>query len=210
MAVIMSPLTSSNTDTIIEITNDALVQLKALRDAEPEPERLGLRLEVLAAPSEEFEYDLSFATVTQAAFSDEVRTIDGLKVIIPLATFEFINGATLDYSERQGLVVRNPNKPPVAEIAGLINNDDHSLAIKAVITEDVNPALDAHGGYVTFVGHDTKGVVYLTMGGGCHGCAMSKMTMLEGVQTILVDKVPGVQKVRDVTDHETGSNPYYS
>ena len=206
----MSPLTSSNTDTIIEITNDALVQLKVLRDAEPEPERLGLRLEVLTAPSEEFEYDLSFATVTQAAFSDEVRTIDGLKVIIPLATFEFINGATLDYSERQGLVVRNPNKPPVAEIEGLINNDDHSLAIKAVITEDVNPALDSHGGYVTFVGHDTEGVVYLTMGGGCHGCAMSKMTMLEGVQTILVEKVPGVQKVRDVTDHATGSNPYYS
>jgi Fe/S biogenesis protein NfuA len=210
MAVIMSPLTSSNTDTIIEITNDALVQLKVLRDAEPEPERLGLRLEVLTAPGEEFEYDLSFATVTQAAFSDEVRTISGLKVIIPLATFEFVNGATLDYSERQGLVVRNPNKPPVAEIEGLINNDDHSLAIKAVITEDVNPALDSHGGYVTFVGHDTEGVVYLTMGGGCHGCAMSKMTMLEGVQTILVEKVPGVQKVRDVTDHATGSNPYYS
>jgi Fe/S biogenesis protein NfuA len=210
MAVIMSPLTSSNTGTIIEITDDALVQLKILRDAEPEPERLGLRLEVLAAPSEEFEYDLSFATVTQAAFSDEVRTINGLKIIIPLATFEFINGATLDYSERQGLVVRNPNKPPVAAIEGLINNDDHSLAIKAVITEDVNPALDSHGGYVTFVGHDTEGVVYLTMGGGCHGCAMSKMTMLEGVQTILVEKVPGVQKVRDVTDHATGSNPYYS
>jgi Fe/S biogenesis protein NfuA len=39
---------------------------------------------------------------------------------------------------------------------------------------------------------------------------MSKMTMLEGVQTMLVEKVPGVQKVRDVTDHATGSNPYYS
>jgi Fe/S biogenesis protein NfuA len=36
------------------------------------------------------------------------------------------------------------------------------------------------------------------------------MTMLEGVQTILVDKVPGIQKVRDVTDHTAGSNPYYS
>jgi Fe/S biogenesis protein NfuA len=210
MAVTVSPLTSSNTGTIIEITDDALVQLKILRDAEPEPERLGLRLEVLTAPLGEFEYDLSFATVTQAAFSDEVRTINGLKIIIPLATFEFINGATLDYSERQGLVVRNPNKPPVAAVEGLVNNDDHSLAIKAVITEDVNPALDSHGGYVTFVGHDTEGVVYLTMGGGCHGCAMSKVTMLEGVQTILVEKVPGVQKVRDVTDHETGSNPYYS
>jgi Fe/S biogenesis protein NfuA len=201
---------SASSDTIIEITDEALVQLKVLRDAEPETDRLGLRLEVTTSLREEFEYDLSFAIVTQAVFSDEVRTINGLKIIIPLASFEFIKGATLDYSEHQGLVVRNPNKPPAATIEGLVNNDDHSLAIKAVITEDVNPALDSHGGYVTFVGHDTEGVVYLTMGGGCHGCAMSKMTMLEGVQTILVDKVPGVQKVRDVTDHTAGSNPYYS
>jgi Fe/S biogenesis protein NfuA len=201
---------SASSDTIIEITDEALVQLKVLRDAEPEADRLGLRLEVTTSLREEFEYDLSFAIVTQAVFSDEVRTINGLKIIIPLASFEFIKGATLDYSEHQGLVVRNPNKPPAATIEGLVNNDDHSLAIKAVITEDVNPALDSHGGYVTFVGHDTEGVVYLTMGGGCHGCAMSKMTMLEGVQTILVDKVPGIQKVRDVTDHTAGSNPYYS
>ncbi len=201
---------SASSDTIIEITDEALVQLKVLRDADPEADRLGLRLEVTTSLREEFEYDLSFAIITQAVFSDEVRTINGLKIIIPLASFEFIKGATLDYSEHQGLVVRNPNKPPAATIEGLVNNDDHSLAIKAVITEDVNPALDSHGGYVTFVGHDTEGVVYLTMGGGCHGCAMSKMTMLEGVQTILVDKVPGIQKVRDVTDHTAGSNPYYS
>ena len=81
---------------------------------------------------------------------------------------------------------------------------------KAVIAEDLNPALAAHDGFVTFVGHDTEGVAYLTMGGGCHGCAMSKMTMLEGVQTALIEKVPGVLKVRDITDHSMGSNPYYS
>ncbi len=206
----MSPLAPQSADTIIEITEEALVQLKILRDEEPEKERLGLRLEVMAAPGEEFKYDLSFEIVTQAAFSDEVRTIDGLKVIIPLPSFEHINGATLDYSERQGLIIRNPNKPPVAMIEGLISDDEFSAAIEAVISVEVNPALAAHGGFVTFVGHDTEGVAYLTMGGGCHGCSMSKMTMLEGVQTTLVEQVPGVLKVRDITDHTSGSNPYYS
>ena len=206
---IVSPLAPQNTDTIIEITDEALVQLKILRDEEPEKERLGLRLEVMAAPGEEFKYDLSFEIVTQAAFSDEVRTINGLKVIIPLPSFEFINGATLDYSERQGLIIRNPNKPPAALIEGLVNDDEFSAAIETVISVDVNPALASHGGFVTFVGHDTEGVAYLTMGGGCHGCSMSKMTMLEGVQTTLVEQVPGVLKVRDITDHAAGSNPYY-
>lgn len=206
----MSPLAPQNSDTIIEITEVALTQLKMLRDEEPEKERLGLRLEVIATPGEEFKYDLSFEIVTQAAFTDEVRTIDGLKVIIPLQTFEHINGATLDYSERQGLIIRNPNKPPMANIEGLVRDDELSANIEAVIATDVNPALASHGGFVTFMGHDGEGVAYLTMGGGCHGCSMSKMTMLDGVQTTLVEQVEGVLKVRDITDHTAGQNPYYS
>ena len=206
----MSPLAPQSSDTIIEITDEALAQLVTLRDEEPEKERLGLRLEVLAAPGEEFKYDLSFEIVTQAAFSDEVRTINGLKVIVPLQSYEHINGAVLDFSDRQGLIIRNPNKPPVAVIEGLVTDDETSAAVEAVIATDVNPSLAAHGGFVTFVGHDGEGIAYLTMGGGCHGCSMSKMTMLEGVQTTLVEQVPAIAKVRDITDHATGSNPYYS
>ncbi len=206
----MSPLAPQSSDTIIEITDEALAQLVTLRDEEPEKERLGLRLEVLAAPGEEFKYDLSFEIVTQAAFSDEVRTINGLKVIIPLQSYEHINGAVLDFSDRQGLIIRNPNKPPAAVIEGLVTDDETSAAVEAVIATDVNPSLAAHGGFVTFVGHDGEGIAYLTMGGGCHGCSMSKMTMLEGVQTTLVEQVPAIAKVRDITDHATGSNPYYS
>lgn len=206
----MSPLAPQSSDTIIEITDEALAQLLTLRDEEPEKERLGLRLEVIASPGEEFKYDLSFEIVTQAAFSDEVRTIGGLKIIIPLQSYEHINGAVLDYSERQGLIIRNPNKPPAAVIEGLIADDETSAAVEAVISTDINPSLAAHGGYVTFVGHDGEGVAYLTMGGGCHGCSMSKMTMLEGVQTTLVEQVPAITKVRDITDHTTGANPYYS
>lgn len=211
----MSPLAPTDSEnTIVEITEEALSQLLILRDEEPEGDRLGLRLEVIAVPGEEFKYDLSFEIITQAAFTDEVRTIgDGdkkIKVIIPLQSFEHVNGATLDYSERQGLIIRNPNKPPLVAIEGLVNDDELSASIEAIIGTDINPSLAAHGGFVTYVGHDDDGVAYLTMGGGCHGCSMSKMTMLEGVQTTLIEQVPGVTKVRDVTDHSTGANPFYS
>ena len=79
-----------------------------------------------------------------------------------------------------------------------------------MVDEQVNPALAAHGGYVTFMGHDGEGKAFLTMGGGCHGCAMSRMTMLEGVQTMIIEAVPTITKVVDATDHSTGENPYYS
>ena len=60
------------------------------------------------------------------------------------------------------------------------------------------------------MGHDGEGKAYLTMGGGCHGCSMSRMTMLEGVQTMIMEAVPTITKVLDATDHSTGENPYYT
>ena len=205
----MSPLAPQNTDTIIEITDEALVQLKILRDEEPEKERLGLRLEVMAAPGEEFKYDLSLDEFRKAAFTDEVRTHSGMKVIIPAKDVELLEGAILDYSSTGGLVIRNPNKPSAPMIEGLVNDDALSAEIEAIVATEVNPALAAHGGFVTFAGHDEAGTAYLTMGGGCHGCSMSKVTMLEGVQTTLVEKVEGIQRVRDMTDHQSGENPFY-
>jgi Fe/S biogenesis protein NfuA len=205
----VSPLVTNSAYTVIEISRDALATLISLRDEEPEKERLGLRIEVLVTPGEEFKYDLSFDVVTQAAFSDEVRTIDGLKVIIPQTSIEHLHGATLDYSERQGLIIRNPNKPPAPMIEGLVSDDELSATIEAIIGTEINPSLAAHGGFVTYVGHDGEGNAYLTMGGGCHGCSMSKVTMLEGVQSTLVEQVDGLVRVRDVTDHASGANPYY-
>ena len=50
----------------------------------------------------------------------------------------------------------------------------------------------------------------MTMGGGCHWCSMSKMTMLDGVQTMMSEAIEGIDQVRDLTDHTTCANPFYS
>jgi Fe/S biogenesis protein NfuA len=106
--------------------------------------------------------------------------------------------------------MRNPNRPAAIQLGTLVTTDDLALAIRSIVDEQVNPALAAHGGYVTFIGHDGDGKAYLTMGGGCHGCSMSRMTMLEGVQTMIMESVPTITKVVDATDHSTGENPYYT
>ncbi len=209
----VSPLAPENTSTanptIITISEAALEELLKLRDAEEDAASLGLRLEIVSGPGEDFRYDLSLDEFRKAAFTDEVRTHSGLKVIIPAKDIELLNDAVLDYSSSAGLVIRNPNKPLAPVVEGLVTGDELSAEIEAVISVDVNPALAAHGGFVTFVGHDEEGTAYLTMGGGCHGCSMSRMTMLEGVQTTLVEKVAGVERVRDLTDHASGENPFY-
>ena len=213
----MSPL-AAETDvpaaTIVTITPEALRELVALREQEPDGDRLGLRLEIASGPGEDFRYDLSFDVVAQAPLSDDIRTHDGddgarLKVIIPARDVDRLRGATLDHTPTQGLVIRNPNRPEVPKVEGLTSDDALSAQIEAVVSTEVNPALAAHGGFVTYVGHDGNGTAYLTMGGGCHGCSMSRMTMLDGVQTMLVEQVEGVERVKDLTDHATGENPFY-
>jgi Fe/S biogenesis protein NfuA len=206
----VSPLSApADTEQIISITAAAHEEIVQMRDAEPETDRLGLRLEVVSEPGQEFRYDLSFEITTKAAFTDEVRTHDGLKVIIPAKDIELLRGATLDHTPAQGLVLRNPNRPAPVVVDGLVNGDELSAEIEALVSAEVNPALAAHGGFVTFVGHDNEGTAFLTMGGGCHGCSMSRMTMLDGVQTMIVEQVEGIDRVKDLTDHATGENPYY-
>jgi len=205
----LAPQSTTEVSSIITITDDALAELVKLRDSEEDASSLGLRLEIVSGPGEEFKYDLSLDEFRKAAFTDEVRTHSGMKVIIPAKDVELLEGAILDYSSTGGLVIRNPNKPSVPVIEGLVNDDALSAEIEAIVATEVNPALAAHGGFVTFAGHDEAGTAYLTMGGGCHGCSMSKVTMLEGVQTTLVEKVEGIQRVRDMTDHQSGENPFY-
>jgi Fe/S biogenesis protein NfuA len=36
------------------------------------------------------------------------------------------------------------------------------------------------------------------------------MTMMDGVQSMLVDKVEAIERVKDLTDHSTGENPFYA
>lgn len=195
---------------IITVTPEALEHLRELRDGEDDGDKLGLRLAIASDPGEDFRYDLSFEEFLTAAFTDEVRTHDGLKVIIPGDDVELLAGATLDFTSAQGLVIRNPNRPAAPAVEGLTADDALSAEIEALVATEVNPALAAHGGFVTYVGHDGEGTAYLTMGGGCHGCSMSKMTMLDGVQTMLVEAIDGVERVKDLTDHSTGENPFYS
>ncbi len=201
---------SAASEPIVTVTPDAIEYLLEMRDEEPDADQLGLRLAIASAPGEEFRYDLSFDEYLKAAFTDEVRTHDGLKLIIPADDVELLTGATLDHTSAQGLVIRNPNRPAAPDVEGLTNDDELSAEVEAMVAGEVNPALAAHGGFVTYVGHDGEGTAYLTMGGGCHGCSMSKMTMLDGVQTMLSEAIDGIDRVRDLTDHTTGENPYYS
>jgi Fe/S biogenesis protein NfuA len=81
--------------------------------------------------------------------------------------------------------------------------------LQKLLDESVNPAVGMHGGYVELL--DVKeSTVYLRLSGGCQGCGAADVTLKQGIERLIFDEVPEVTEVLDVTDHGSGSNPYYT
>jgi Fe/S biogenesis protein NfuA len=55
-----------------------------------------------------------------------------------------------------------------------------------------------------------EGIVVVRMMGGCQGCGMANVTLRQGIEAALKRSIPGVQGIRDITDHSAGANPYIS
>ncbi len=82
-------------------------------------------------------------------------------------------------------------------------------AVGKLITEEINPAVASHGGFVSLI--DVRGnTVYLELGGGCQGCGMAHITLKQGIERAIRDKIPGVGEVLDTTDHAAGTNPFFA
>lgn len=79
--------------------------------------------------------------------------------------------------------------------------------LEILFDEQVRPALAAHGGNVEIVDIDNN-VLFLRLQGGCQGCSSSSATLKQGIQTLVKQNFPEITDVVDVTDHQSGENPY--
>jgi Fe/S biogenesis protein NfuA len=82
--------------------------------------------------------------------------------------------------------------------------------INYILYNEVNPQLAAHGGEVSLVEIAEGPVAVLKFGGGCQGCGMVDATLKHGVERSLLEQLPELKEVRDVTDHSKRENAYYS
>ena len=199
------------TEPVITVTDDALAQILELKAKETDGDELCLRIEVVGTQGVDYLYDLAFATLDEAVEGDSVATTGDLPVIVPAASVSKLMGATLDLptGDQPGLVLRNPNRPnPLAgEEIDLSGTTEEK--INQLLEQSINPALASHGGFA-----ELKGVegdkVYVTMGGGCQGCAVSAMTLRDGIARSITEAIPEVVEIIDGTDHDAGENPYFT
>lgn len=81
--------------------------------------------------------------------------------------------------------------------------------LQRVIDEEINPGIAGHSGYLT-LNRVVGNTAYITMGGGCQGCAASSITLRGGVERSFRDAVPLLGAVLDETDHTAGENPFFT
>ena len=202
------------TNPLMNFSEDALDKIIEIRDQEPGEEEYGLLIEITGVQGLQFGYSLSFIPLNEAEPSDHVEHHGELAVIIPETDTENMKGARLAMSSNPatpGLAIDNPNNPTpdipefdAGDLTGPIAEQ-----VTQVLDRQVNPAIAAHGGQARLVGEE-NGVIYLQMGGGCQGCGMAAMTLRQGIERILKEASPEIVEIVDVTDHQSGTNPYYA
>ena len=65
----------------------------------------------------------------------------------------------------------------------------------AAVLELIRPSLQADGGAVRLVDVSDDGIVSVELQGACNGCPLSSMTLANGIERILKERVPGVTHV---------------
>ena len=120
----------------------------------------------------------------------------------------FVEDAVVDYSpDKFGgtLTIKAPNAkvPSIGEDASLEEK------VNYLLYSEINPSLASHGGEVSLVEIINKETAVLQFGGGCQGCGMVDVTLKDGVEKTLIEEIPELKGITDVTDHSYRENAYY-
>jgi Fe/S biogenesis protein NfuA len=192
---------------MLTFTDRAREMVRTFMD-QGEGELEALRIGVEGSPvAPRFELTL----VARSDRRQDEREVDvgDFAVLVAEESVDRLDGATVDFVERvneSGFEVRAPGSRQAmrSEPTGPLAD-----RVRAVLDAQVNPSIAAHGGQINLV--DVQSTeIFLEMSGGCQGCALSRMTLRQGVEKMLRQSVPEITAVHDVTDHAGGQNPYFN
>lgn len=168
----------------------------------------GIRVFVVNPGTPHAECGVSYCPTDAVEANDVTIELQKFTVYIDEENLPYLEDAEIDYqTDDMGgqLTLRAPNAKArkVADDAPAVDR------IRYLLESEINPQLASHGGQVALVDFTDDGIVVLQFGGGCQGCGMVDVTLKEGIEKTLVEKIPEVKGVKDSTEHELGENPYY-
>ena len=176
-----------------------------------EDELQALRIAVDGSPFAP-NYELTLVDADTRGETDVEVDAGSFSVLVDEASLKRLNGAQVDFVEtiqESGFQI-TPDPDAVKEaIDDAGPGGELAERVSHVLDTEINPSIASHGGVINLV--DVQGTeIFIEMAGGCQGCAMSRMTLRQGVERMVSQAVPEVTAIHDVTDHASGDNPYFT
>ncbi|MEX2131415.1 MAG: Fe-S biogenesis protein NfuA [Pseudohongiellaceae bacterium] len=190
--------------TITEPAQDYLAELLKKQNCEG----IAVRIFILDAGTPKAETCISFCRPGEEKSDDEVKDYKGFKAFIEQHSIPFLEDAVVDFAKDSmggQLTIKAPN----SRLPKLTGNSSLADRVNYILYNEVNPSLAAHGGNVTLEEIFEETVAVLRFGGGCQGCGMVDVTLKQGVEKTLLEQVPQLTEVRDITDHSQRENAYF-
>ncbi|HDZ08577.1 Fe-S biogenesis protein NfuA [Pseudohongiella sp.] len=190
--------------TITEPAQEYLAELLKKQDCEG----IGIRVFILDPGTPKAETCISFCRPGEEKEEDERKSYAHFDAWVENRSIPFLEDAVVDYAKDSmggQLTIKAPNSrlPKIRDDSPLEDR------INYVLYNEINPSLASHGGVVSLEEIVDDSIAVLKFGGGCQGCGMVDVTLKEGVEKTLVENVPGLTGVRDVTDHSNRENAYF-
>lgn len=189
--------------TITESAQDYLAELLGKQD-----DALGVRVFINQPGTPRAETCIAYCREGDVEEDDVEHDFGKIKAWFQGRSVPFLEDALVDYAtDRMGgqLTIKAPN----AKMPRVDDDSPIEDRINYVLYNDVNPSLAAHGGEVSLVEVTADDYAVLKFGGGCQGCSAVDLTLKDGVQKTLLEQIPQLSGVRDVTDHSDRSQAYY-
>jgi Fe/S biogenesis protein NfuA len=139
---------------------------------------------------------------------DMILNLDLINVNIEKRSIPFLKDCEVNFDNDTfggQLTIKAPN----ARLPNISPDSPVEDRINYVIYNEINPMLESHGGEVSLVEFNDENIAVLQFGGGCQGCGMVDVTLKDGIEKTLIDQIPEVKAVKDLTDHSINDNAYY-
>ena len=192
---------------IIKITKSAEEYLAKLIQDKNETD-LSIRIFISDPGTPKAETCLAYCKPDEAMPDDLVLNLDLINVNLEKRSLPFLQDDEVNFDKDNfggQLTIKAPN----ARLPNISPESPVEDRINYVIYNEINPMLESHGGEVSLVEFNDKGEAVLQFGGGCQGCGMVDVTLKDGIEKTLVEQIPEVTGVKDMTDHSIDDNAYY-
>ncbi|SFB89198.1 Fe/S biogenesis protein NfuA [Marinospirillum celere] len=191
----------------LEITESAENYLAELL-AKQEVADMGVRVFITQPGTPYAETCLAYCRPGEEEATDQLVELEKIKVFLEKNSVPFLDEAVVDFNpDRMGgqLTIKAPN----AKMPKVSKDSPLGDQINYILYSDINPGLAAHGGEIKLIELTDDNVAVLQFGGGCQGCSAVDLTLKDGVERTLLERLPELKGIRDVTDHTVKENAYY-